>query len=769
MAKLTSIYNFVPLNEQVYYPEWSERVSQDIPFSDGEDGIIDVTFHNVSPLFVRNGSADRNNQDPHSAHIMVGDKRLYFIPATSIKGMLRTTLEIISFGKMAQYNDRFFSKRELGGKLTPDGQEYVELMKGVKPAWLKQEGEKLFLTPCDGEMLRISDKELLKYPTFRNAVSAWEKNKALKKDLGTMYPTYSQDSTDYRIVCTGYINNKYKDYLFPLGKLNRVEVPDRVVKAFYTVHEPSPNYDDIMGYLKDGHELAVFYLPGKDAYDIKAVGLSKMLRYPYKQSVSDLVKNQQNPQSNKHDLTETIFGYTSKEASASSRGRVQVGYAFSDRPLADNELEKEVLGILGQPKASFYPFYLKQTQNPYKTYDNADGIAGRKLYRIHKASSVTSLPKGNKNENTLTHFRPLPSGQTFHLRIAVHNLRKIEIGALLSALTLHDTKGVWHNMGLAKGYGYGKLSVDNIRLSSGLSYSVTEYLREFELQMSLFTYVELPSKRMWADTPQIASLTSILGEHDDADLRVMEINSPDYGKEYVEAKRNFGKLDDSEKAIHVNSMLTEEDKRSIKEASFAHQKKLEAQKLEERKKQWIISHETEYKAAEAFLEQKNFDEAISKYDEIIQQLTLYSLNHDDEDELLNNAQKAKSDYHNKQQQAAEAQKQQAQEIKLKAGLGASLNEKYDMGPNNGNYKVGDYKSLNNRTDQWMKKTKETALTYSEKEAYASTFRRLYPKGCHDKKEDKALGNKDSGIWKNAEHYLGDRFEELLGDLYNTLK
>ena len=154
MEKLTSIYNFVPLNAQVFYPSWANQVSQDAPFSDGEDGYIDVTLHNVSPLFIRNGSADRNNSDPYSAHVMKDGKRLYFLPATSVKGMLRSTLEIMSFGKMTQYTNRFFSKRELGGQYTPDGKAYVALMEDVKPAWLRMKSEELFLTPCSGDYLR---------------------------------------------------------------------------------------------------------------------------------------------------------------------------------------------------------------------------------------------------------------------------------------------------------------------------------------------------------------------------------------------------------------------------------------------------------------------------------------------------------------------------------------------------------------------------------------------------------------------------------------
>lgn len=92
---------------------------------------------------------------------MDSDRRLYFIPGSSLKGMLRATMEIMSFGKMQQYTNRFFSKRELGGKHTPDGEAYVALMKGVWQGWLRMDGEKLFLTPSDGALERVCDRLFL--------------------------------------------------------------------------------------------------------------------------------------------------------------------------------------------------------------------------------------------------------------------------------------------------------------------------------------------------------------------------------------------------------------------------------------------------------------------------------------------------------------------------------------------------------------------------------------------------------------------------------
>lgn len=776
MGKLTSIYNFVPLNEQVFYPSWADQVSQDAPFSDGEDGYIDVTLRNVSPLFIRNGNADRNTHDPHSAHVMVDGKRLYFLPATSIKGMLRSTLEIMSFGKMTQYTDRFFGFRDLGNNQTSDGKAYLSEMEKIKPGWLRwdSEEEKLYLSPCDDKIELIEDTELLKlYPSFKYVYSSerlivktgWQKNKAIREDGGELYPLYTKNGKQYRIVCTGNFSSKKLDFLFPVEKLNEFEVEEGkdkkdklVTMAFFTVHEPTPDFktaksdvkgksgllnQTIVGYLESGGILPVFYVPGDKDCDVKAIGLSKLIRMPYRENVGKIIITQQKnlvPQN--PDLAEAIFGYTNGENNDSLRGRVQFGNAFSDTPIADDELGEGISGVLGQPKASFYPFYLNQTNNPYKTYNNPDGIAGRKLYRIHRGGSTTKLPQGNSNKNTKGEpFFPIPSNQTFNLRIVVHNLRKMEIGALLSALTLHNTKNVWHNIGLARGYGYGKLAIDDVKLSNNFSFTKEEYLKEFEYQMSLFTLKY--SSRMWIDTPQITRLMQIHSEHDDADLHVMTLD------EYGEASKNdnFGTLEEKS-TVSATSLLTPTEKSYL------------------RKHQWTDAHKADYADADSLFNGGKYDEAIAKLNAMVDELRILGLETTDEDALIEKVRNSKNAEFEKQQQDALAKQEEAKKQKISAGLGATLDEVFAEGtPKAGQYKVADFKGLNNRTDQWIKKLKETSLTNSEKSDYASTFRRLAQPGTHPKKEDKDLANKKSKLWQTAQKRLEDSFDTLLGDLY----
>ena len=106
-------------------------------------------------------------------------------------------------------------------------------------------------------------------------------------------------------------------------------------------------------------------------------------------------------------------------------------------------------------------------------------------------------------------FFALPMGMTFKLRINVHNLKKVEIGALLSALTIHETDGVFHNLGLAKSYGYGKIQIENVKLHM-LRHSCDDYELAFEDAMDEFLTSCEGQETRWCDSKQMTMLASMM-------------------------------------------------------------------------------------------------------------------------------------------------------------------------------------------------------------------------------------------------------------------
>lgn len=104
-------FNFVPLNDKVYIPDWADKISQDVPFSDGLYGKIKISIVAETPIFICDGHTpqkEKNNEIQEFCHT---DDGIYYIPGTSIKGAIRSVMEILSFGKMTQVQNRSFKKK----------------------------------------------------------------------------------------------------------------------------------------------------------------------------------------------------------------------------------------------------------------------------------------------------------------------------------------------------------------------------------------------------------------------------------------------------------------------------------------------------------------------------------------------------------------------------------------------------------------------------------------------------------------------------------
>ena len=725
MTKLTSPYNFVPLNKCVYIPSWYNEVSQDIPFEDGEDGWIEVTWKNVSPLIIKEKADKEDDKCKKSVPVYVEDadgKKRYFIPGTSMKGMLRSTLEILSFGKMEQYDDRFFGHREFDTKLS-GGTPYQREMQKVKWGWLRMDDDdNLFLSPCSSEVKLIPISDLKnKYPGYDTNTSQWKRNEFIAKKSGKgMFPEIKRG---YRLYCTGKMNGKKHEFLIPIATEKEEELSDEAKKAFLTVHAPTPDFDKFIALLDKGEIIPVSYI--KKNEKVIAVGLSKMLRLPYEQSVRTLVEKEQKPVEGK-DLCETIFGFIGKTGKdASLRGRVQVSHAFCVDEPDGNELTDSESGVLGEPKPSFYPLYLKQTGTGYKTFNEAEGIAGRKLYRVHAGANVVPLPQGNGNDNTTSYFRPLRIGLTFVMRINLHNMRPVEIGAILSALTLHNTKDAWHNIGSAKSFGYGKLECVKVELKGLKHQEKEEYMRAFEEEMECFTRTELSQK--WRETEQANMLVNILSEHSDDDVRMMEL------KEYGEASKNnnFYQLKETVKEADrkITPLLTPDCEEKLKDEVFRRKNK------------------ELYVKAETLKKGGKLEEAKGVYETLIYERSRCNLDTSKEEtkkkEIEDEIHRLEEQKAKKQQQIAAAERAKKRDAGLKLDNCNTVKVALDV------------------ANRWLKTADKQELSDKEKDDLLLTLTKL--KNNNKNRDDKKLwSNPQDKRWENIKALLGnERTKKLL--------
>lgn len=755
--KITAPYNFVPLNQQVFYPDWAEQVTQDLPFSDAEDGVIEVKLRNVSPLFTRDGA-----KNDFSAHTMRADgKRQYFIPATTIKGMLREIVEIMSFGKMQEdkdYQNRTFGYRDVANKKNKAKSiEYLKKINKGKPGWLTLKEEKYYFTPCDGEIDKIPFAEVTKrFPSYKSDGSIWKSNVSVETDKNK-YPTYPEiEKNDfyYQIVCTGKMQGKQNEMLFPSNRGESIEISKETIKAFKIIYDGTPGFAKekdgngcFMTALEKGYEIPVFYLALPNGQ--VTLGLSRTFKLPFQYNVRQQVEFIQKAAPEKQDLGEILFGYAGKEESL--KGRVQVSHAFMIGTVDDADLVN-VKGVLGTPKASYYPLYIKQKSNPYKTYDDAEGIAGRKLYRIHSKNSTTQLPQANSEKNNVeTTFKAIPQGHTFTLRISLHNTKATEIGAILSALTFNLTSGVYFNLGMAKSFGYGKCAItkEDVTLR-GFTHNMEHYIHCFEEMMSVFTYETY--QQMWVQTESITQLVNILSEHDDSEVKMMILDEYTVSKD--ESKSTFNKL--SEKGNPIHSLLTDEEKEKVRN---------QATKVKEERGQKEIrnGHKADYQEAQHFIDAGNYQKAKDKYNEIIDDLMKHGIICDEENrkiteiELLITARKA-----DEQKMLDEQAKLQKQE-KLAAGLGAILEK---MAGNGVDYSIKEFKVCFQKVEKWLKDSGSQQLSEQDTIALYNTSIRLLE--SPSKKEVKELNKpfEIGNIWKKLSSYLSQDMAKELLEKYN---
>ncbi len=535
MTQVKSTYNFVPAPEEseVFKPSWAEQVSHDIPFSDGESGEIEIEITAETPIFIRNGHS-KGNETNEFSHVEINGEKKYFIPATSLKGMTRNVLEILSFSRLNKklVNDDRYSFRDL----TRDS-EYMKSYdtNKVKAGWLSEDTEgNWIINECNFNHIHHSEVDAIlgtnfrkdylgKQPLKKSAEAKYEICKGIpltstfglkaSKSKPKGLAIFQSEGKKGTIVFTGQSgprkenkdgrpSGKVHEFVFYDGIVSTIKLTDKQVNDFkfiYLDHDKnniSPDWKYWKSKLKEGGKMPVFFNKLGDN-KVKHFGLSYMYKLPYENSVHEMFPFTE--EKGQTDLATLIFGFSEKNDGL--KGRVYFGNAFAvqAKPITKRR------DILGGPKASFTPFYLQQT-NPAKvlTFQETGTLKGYKKYPVHNdVKQVIYSEDQLKNQKVFTEYIPLDKGSTFVAKIKYHNLKKIELGAIISALTFHNNSSNFlHTLGGAKPLGLGsvKLKVLNIEY-------FIDALQHFEYTLNLHTRNKLGVK--WLESRQVVELLAI--------------------------------------------------------------------------------------------------------------------------------------------------------------------------------------------------------------------------------------------------------------------
>ena len=535
---ITAPYNFVPLNEKIFYPPWvSEDILKnihDVPFKDGESGVIEVETTAKSPIFIK----DSKNRTEFCHFTNENGGKEYYIPATSVKGMIRNVFEIMSFSKIRI--DEGKHKKHLSVRDMTDRKNLVGQADGC--GFLVKNGNSYMIEECV-DIRTINLRNDANYKDIKKLETAKEKYTkfGLLKEINfTPYNEKSQNRSGQDItikrakfdrqgrigilVFTGQIGNKTHEFVFAKNG-NKFALDKRIFENFKSVYFDDEESIDGQFWKKQfnkGMPVPIFYNKDKTA-----IGLTQLFKLAYKKTIFEAAK--QAGDETKFDLAETIFGTV--RGKKALKGRVYFSHFKST--IERFEAQKTEQGIFGTPNPSYYPNYLEQNGGKYITLmDTTARIRGYKRYPLH--SGVEQLNIGNGNKDMVVEFKPLPANSVFKGKIAFHNLKKVEIGALISAITFHGLNDkCMHNIGFAKPYGYGKI---DIKLTlKDLKYSQDEYLKEFEKQMNEF----VPN---WLNTKQLTELRSMASTNYKASniLRYQKLGDGKngIGNEFTNAKKN---------------------------------------------------------------------------------------------------------------------------------------------------------------------------------------------------------------------------------------
>lgn len=536
-----SPYAFVPVSEHVIFPDWANRVSQDIPFSDGLDGELNLTITALSPLFIRDGrEPDRANPQNKADNFFQTADGTYCIPGSSLKGMLRNVLEIASFSKMSRVSDRRYAIRDLQLKKYTSQFVNRDTSSKVQAGLLDVSSPDWKIYPCDYALWdrlkfdrdfgnrRMSAAE--KYQAWSDkhkkldwtATIEWRSKDAKGKsiiahnhatltlrgdDLQSGVVVFTGQPQDYKPGKTAQKHHEFFFYHFDKAEPIWVDPPETITQDEYGNDVRRNQQDFIFAYCEQSQagdldnwnyknetnklsarqsfmtrireryfngRIPVFYLTNDDG-SLRSFGLSQLFRLTGKLSVADALRNV-NPDHYarttadfKPDLSDLIFGYVNGKNDA-LRGRVYVSPCLAqNQPQPDPALKL----ILGEPRPSFYPAYLQQPEGlkekkDYQTFlDDKAKLRGWKRYPAlnenwQTADQVVKYadPEQRENDKIWTSLQPLPVGTVFQGTIRYHNLRPIELGALLWTIQLKNSKYYCHSIGMAKPYGFGKIKID---------------------------------------------------------------------------------------------------------------------------------------------------------------------------------------------------------------------------------------------------------------------------------------------------------------------
>ncbi|MEC4812257.1 MAG: TIGR03986 family CRISPR-associated RAMP protein [Scytonema sp. PMC 1069.18] len=457
--KAIAPYNFVELPNDIVELKADSLPSHNVYYAQSEKrytGRIDCTLTTESPLYIRCGLTKEEfacgveSKDlPDFFYTEIASKaRKPVIPGSSLRGMLRTLIEIISFSKIEMVSDkkRFFFRAVAAKKDDPLGSEYKKLLKNVKAGYLVSEGNHWYIQPAKtiekSSIVWVKERDLSEIQTLIKMNQENYLPQYIDVSFGDTYfqsprrftRQVSANQKRYRergvLVTSGNMlessdnpANLYRRNHCIVPEINhntdRISISDDAIQHYrsaLTEFQQKEPFDKDFGVLKEGRP--IFYCePQSGQTEVILFGHCPNFRIPYSPlqdgkaaSAVDFIPENIG-KSSRIDLAEAIFGFVrSKDKKNQSNiepstannfhsalgGRIFIGNAICEKTI-NNDIwltgspDKTITPkILSNPKPTTFQHYLVQTSpekiqlKHYAKKSPKDNQIGETVIRGHK-------------------------------------------------------------------------------------------------------------------------------------------------------------------------------------------------------------------------------------------------------------------------------------------------------------------------------------------------------------------------------------------------
>lgn len=509
MMSAKAPYNFVPLNEKIIK---SDMELEDIQSFDNiieslHSGFIDIEIEARTPIYIRNTKSSKENaSDSDKEHyedfFSPGGK--YKIPGSSFRGLLRSFIETISFGKFENFDDRTLYYRSINHPLYKTKMIGYDRTLGafvkVHSGLLRKEGTDWVIYPSkkgpmekNTQFYRVNfnsvSRELKCNPSIRlkefdfipvDFEPVQQRTNpqnhrfplyyALVTKVNKMSNPTSPGCLNGYLISTGNLGNKkHMHWIINTPDFSKkIKVEDEV-RINYEKDTSRDERSDLSCLLKKyPNGVPCFFL--LENSKITALGLTAYFRLPYNKSIKDHVSSNKSNNIADNDMTEAIFGKVDENSENTIASRIFVedfNLIKDDKQKLHSENESKTPKVLGGPKPTSYQLYLEQEHNsqPPKDWSRDNKIRGYKYYWHKDVTSTSDWSEQNPGHLNVhaEKIKPLAPGNKFKGRIRFENLSDIELGAIL--FTLNLPSNCLLKIGLAKPYGLGSIQLSNIILT----------------------------------------------------------------------------------------------------------------------------------------------------------------------------------------------------------------------------------------------------------------------------------------------------------------